>query len=406
MSKKSILAETLQEVKEVKAAIEKNANHVLRSTLKEELEDIIKKGISNDDMEDDEENTEVNPDSTDGMGIADEPSFGSDSDGEEMTDEPGIGDVPTDELPGDEVIDLTDKSDEEVLKTFELMEPTDEIEIVRTEDGIEIKFHPENSEADVESDEEGGEEELGNKFGGGDEEEVPGDDEEEDIHISEDAEEEEEGVMYEIEIDETEEEEESVNELDATEDKDGKEMEENKTTSHIHSLKNKVKPGGPSEDIHEKLVNTRKKLQTIVVENKMLKEELESFKGLKKSFQKNEGEYKEAIKVLKTKLQEVALFTSNLTYAVKLMTENATTKDEKYQILSTLDKAKTLNESKQLATTLEESFNMKKSSSAAKIIEEKVLDKMVSSGASTINESQVYQNPQLDRIKELMQKFK
>ena len=408
MSKKSILAETLQEVKEVKAAIEKNASHVLKSTLKEELEDIIKKGISSSEMGDDDD-TEVNPDSTDGMGIDDEPSFGSEPGSEEMTNEPGIGDVPSDELPGDEVIDLTDKSDDEVLKTFELMEPTDQIEIVRTGDGISINFHPKNSEAGSTGGEFGGDPEEvsaeptgGEEFGDdefGDEnpdEKNPEDDD--DTKLSE-----QDGVMYEIEIDETDED--TVNELDTTED-EGKEMEENKTTSHINALKHKIKPAGQSEDIHEKLVNTRKKLQTLVVENKTLKEELESFKQLKKSFQSNEGEYKEAIKVLKTKLQEVALFTSNLTYAVKLMTENATTKDEKYQILSTLDKAKTINESKQLATTLEEGFKMKKTSSAAKIIEEKVLDKTGGSGASSINESQVYKNPQLERMKELIGRIK
>lgn len=399
MSKKSILAETLQEVQEVKAAIEKNANHVLKSTLKEELEDIIKKGIG-DDSEEDEDNMDVNPDSTDGMDI-DEPSFGSDEEG--MTDEPGVGDVPADELPGDEVIDLTDKSDEEVLKTFELMEPTDEIEIVRTQDGIEIKFNTDSEEEndsetdmDFNSDEEGSEETEEPTMEESTEEDGVNEEETED-----------EGVMYEIEIDETEEED-SVNEIENdTDDKDDEKVDEVKTTSHIKQLKDRgVKPQGQGEDLHEKLVNTRKKLNTVVVENKQLKEELEAFKNLKSTFQANEKEYKDAIKVLKGKLQEVALFTSNLTYAVKLMTENTTTKDEKFQILSTLDKAKTIEESKQLATTLEESFKNKKSASAAKIIEEKVLDKTGFSGASSINESQVYKNPQIDRMKELISRIK
>ena len=396
MSKKSILAETLLEVQEVKAAIEKNANHVLKSTLKEELEDIIKKGIG-DDSEEDEDNMDINPDSTDGMDM-DEPSFGSDEEG--MTDEPGVGDVPADELPGDEVIDLTDKSDEEVLKTFELMEPTDEIEIVRTQDGIEIKFNTSSEDEEDDS-------ETGMDFGSdeeGSEEETEMDDSDED-GVKEETE--DEGVMYEIEIDEADEDD-SVNEIeDDAEDKDDEKVDEVKTISHIKQFRDRgVRPQGQGEDLHEKLVNTRKKLNTVVVENKQLKEELEAFKNLKSTFQVNEKEYKDAIKLLKGKLQEVALFTSNLTYAVKLMTENTTTKDEKFQILSTLDKAKTIDESKQLATTLEESFKNKKSASAAKIIEERVLDKTGFSGASSINESQVYKNPQIDRMKELISRIK
>lgn len=407
MSKKSILAETLQEVQQVKAAIEKNANHVLKSTLKEELEDIIKKGIG-DDSEEDEDNMDVNPDSTDGMDL-DEPSFGSDEEG--MADEPGVGEVPADELPGDEVIDLTDKSDEEVLKTFELMEPTDEIEIVRTENGIEIKFNQSSDEEDdsetgldLGSDEEDSDE-MGSEEGSEDDEEKMFEASEDD-EVKEDTE--EEGVMYEIEIDEADDEDDSMNEVeDDADDKEEETVDEVKTTSHIKQLKDRgVRPQGQGEDIHEKLVNTRKKLNTLVVENKQLKEELDTFKSLKSTFQSNEKEYKDAIKVLKTKLQEVALFTSNLTYAVKLMTENATTKDEKFQILSTLDKAKTINESQQLATTLEEQFKSKKTASAAKIIEEKVLDKTGFSGASSINESQVYKNPQIDRMKELISRIK
>jgi hypothetical protein len=398
MSKKSILAETLLEVQEVKAAIEKNANHVLKSTLKEELEDIIKKGIGND-SEEDEDNMDVNPDSTDGMDM-DEPSFGSDEEG--MTDEPGVGDVPADELPGDEVIDLTDKSDEEVLKTFELMEPTDEIEIVRTQDGIEIKFNTSSEDEEDDS-------ETGMDFGSdeeGSEDETEMDESTEDDDVKEETE--DEGVMYEIEIDEADDEDDSMNEVeDDTEDKEDEKVDEVKTTSHIKQYRDRgVRPQGQGEDLHEKLVNTRKKLNTVVVENKQLKEELQAFKNLKSTFQVNEKEYKDAIKLLKGKLQEVALFTSNLTYAVKLMTENTTTKDEKFQILSTLDKAKTIDESKQLATTLEESFKNKKSASAAKIIEERVLDKTGFSGASSINESQVYKNPQIDRMKELISRIK
>jgi len=416
MSKKSILAETLSAIQEVRGAIEKNANHVLKSSLKEDLEDIIKKGISGmgDEETGEEDNIEdMNPDSENGMGI--DLSGGSEPEG--MGTEPGIEDTPSDEIPGDEVVDLTDKSDEEVLKRFELMEPTDEIEIVRTGEGIQINFHPEGSgeEGSMEPDAEtpgfaptglgGGEEteEMPGEESGEESGEEPGfgGDEEEDEEPKMD--ENEDGVMYEIEI--AEESEEGVEE--STEEEDEPTVDEVKTTSGIKMLQNKIKPGSQSEDLQEKLVNTRKKLQALVVENKKIKQELDSFKTLKESFQKNEKQYKNAIELLKTELTEVSLFTTNLTHAVKLMTENTTTKDEKYKILSTLDKAKTLDESMQLAATLEEQFKTKKSTSAAAILESKVLDKPgMSSASASINEATVYQNPQIERMKELISRIK
>lgn len=378
MSKKSILAETLQDIKDVREAIEKNANHVLKSTLKEELEDIIKKGISeNDDLE----NEFGGEPESQGMDFG---SAGGDH-SEEMTDEPGIGDVPSDELPGDEVIDLTDKGDDEVLKTFQLMEPTDEIEIVRNENGIQINFHPEGSEEGIPG-------ETPELPAGGDDEGTETEDEED------------EGMMYEIEI---EEDEVSGNDDDPkdqpgyvteTEDEEDEETVEEASTQ-IKAL-NRTTMGG-NEELNERLKTTRKKLQSVVNENKKIKTELETLKALSNDFKLNESEYKKAIKALKNQLQEVALYTSNLTYAVKLMTENTTTKDEKYEIITALDKAKTVNDSQTIFTTLNEQYSKKKTTTASKIIEEKVLDKPRSSGAS-INEATAYQNPQIERMKQLI----
>lgn len=395
MSKKSILAETLQDIKDVRAAIEKNANHVLKSTLKEELEDIIKKGISEDGSLEDE----LGVDPEKGMDLD-----GSDGDhSEEMTGEPGLGDDSMgSDLPGDEVIDLTDKGDDEVLKTFQLMEPTDEIEIIRNEDGIQINFHPEGGEEGMPG---GDTPELPAGFGG-------------DEAGAEEKGEEDEGMMYEIEIDEDEvpgndadpkdqpgyvaETEENDDDTVTEEDKeneDEKPVEE--ASTQIQAL-NRTTMGGDTEEVNERLKQTRLKLQSVVNENKKIKTELENLKGLSEDFKTNESEYKKAIKALKTQLQEVALYTSNLTYAVKLMTENTTTKDEKYEIITALDKAKTVEQSQTIFTTLSEQYSKRKTTTASKIIEEKVLDKPRSSGAATLNEATAYQNPQLERMKQLI----
>ena len=110
MSKTNILAETLDEIQELREAVSKNANHALKSTLKEELEEIVKNNLQ-EDVNDEE--------STDDMPGADLPGDldQADNNGE------GMGDNPA-ELSGEEgeeVIDLTGKPDEEVIKHFELL---------------------------------------------------------------------------------------------------------------------------------------------------------------------------------------------------------------------------------------------------------------------------------------------
>jgi len=68
-----------------------------------------------------------------------------------------------------------------------------------------------------------------------------------------------------------------------------------------------------------------------VSENKFLKE----YNELKS---KNE-QYKKALKVFKNKLNEVALFNTNLAYVNRLFTEHSTTKKEKMDILKRFDNA-------------------------------------------------------------------
>ena len=131
MNKTSILAETLAEIQEIKEGLEKNANHILKSTLKEDLEAIVRKGLN----ESEEEET---LDQTDDMVGDDLPTDGDgeEAGSEEMTtgdDEMGADDTfsadDTDsetDMTKPEVIDLTDKSDDEVIKHFNLMTPADE----------------------------------------------------------------------------------------------------------------------------------------------------------------------------------------------------------------------------------------------------------------------------------------
>ena len=119
---------------------------------------------------------------------------------------------------------------------------------------------------------------------------------------------------------------------------------------------------------------------------------------------KNE-EYRKALNVFREKLNEVAIFNSNLAYATRLFTEHSTTKKEKINILRRFDDVETLKESKNLYRSLKDELT----STDTKSINESVttkLNKSVSTGSSTtLIESKTYENPQFLRMKDLMGKL-
>jgi hypothetical protein len=106
----------------------------------------------------------------------------------------------------------------------------------------------------------------------------------------------------------------------------------------------------------------------------------------------------EALKQFRKKLQEVAVFNSNLTYAVRLFTEQSTTKEEKQDILKRLDEAKDLKESQLIYKQLVKEFSTSKTP-IKESIEEKI-NKTASSGAQ-ITESSVFVHPELENMKKL-----
>ena len=121
--------------------------------------------------------------------------------------------------------------------------------------------------------------------------------------------------------------------------------------------------------------------------------------------EKNE-EYRKALNVFREKLNEVAIFNSNLAYATRLFTEHSTTKKEKINILRRFDDVETLKESKNLYQSIKGELSkpeIKKSLSES--VENKI-QKTVSTGSSTtLIESKTYENPQFMRMKDLMSKL-
>jgi hypothetical protein len=121
--------------------------------------------------------------------------------------------------------------------------------------------------------------------------------------------------------------------------------------------------------------------------------------------EKNE-EYRKALNVFRNKLNEVAVFNSNLAYATRLFTEHSTSKQEKINILRRFDSVETLKESKNLYKSIKDEL----SGSSAQPMNEsigQVIEKAPSTG-SAINliESKTYENPQFLRMKDLMAKIK
>jgi hypothetical protein len=121
--------------------------------------------------------------------------------------------------------------------------------------------------------------------------------------------------------------------------------------------------------------------------------------------EKNE-EYRKALNLFRTKLNEVAVFNSNLAYATRLFTEHTTTKQEKINILRRFDSVETIKESKNLFQNLKGELSGGNSKPINESIE-RTIDKSPSTGSSSnLIESKTYENPQFLRMKDLMTKIK
>lgn len=427
MSKNSILSETLSEIQAIREGIQKNANHVLKSTLKEDLESIIRKGLNEADEEDEMDDTDIEGDDNVGDDMA------SDDVGADLGDMDDMGD---DEFGDEEEVDLTGASDDEVKDAFDTMQLSDTVMVTKDAGGkINITIDPEGSFGgeEVEGDEDldmgdyeptdfddEDEDELKEAFYGSEERNYFGDDDydwDRDSDMTPDYEEDfgddvfddddalnlpngdgyddDDDIMFELYDDEMSEMDDEMSEMD-----DDVMLElELPEEEDVYEMKQKT------EELQESLVSTRRKLRALVTENKKKVGQINKLKNTANEFAKSEKQYKGAINSLKTQLQEIALFTSNLTYAVKLMTENSTTKEEKLKILKKFDSAKNLKESKAIYESLESLLETTKKP-AEKIVNEKINNKPKSSSSATLNESTAYRNPQLDRMLDIINKIK
>ena len=406
MAEKSILEQALLQVQTLEEAVKQNAKGILASTMKQELSELLKESqeeedesvnptmdeqpnpdeeekddIAADDEDTDDETAddETSDDETsdddsdvenDDTDLDNEPSKGidsldTDSDVEDTdTDDMSDMGTDTDDMDSDDdVTDMTQASDDEVMKVFKAMKPEDGVVVKK--DGNKIEFKHGEDEYIIKLDDESSVESEPFEPSGL-EAESEGD--------------EDESTLYEIDLEESDEEEQkegSTKEMEAT--------EAARTKSNPHGNKNGMKRAGlPSKKMYKA--------------GSGINEEVETLK-------KQNGEYKKALVLFKDKLNEVAIFNANLAYFTRLVTETSTTKQEKLNILKRFDSVSTMSESKTLFNTIKSELETKKP------VTETVANKIsntptTSSSQEVLAESKAYENPQFKRMKDLMMKIK
>tara|TARA_R110000824_G_scaffold49336_1_gene138410 strand:+ start:24 stop:1580 length:1557 start_codon:yes stop_codon:yes gene_type:complete len=513
--RKSIIEEALLEAKSLEDALKANTKEILASHMKEEIETIVESSLKEQEDEELEIDAEIEGSDEEIEEPADEEAGGDLELADEIGDEEselvnldidalsGIDDEDIDidiaELPidldfGDGTeIDLTDQSDEEVLKVFKAMGDEDEVEVVRDEDGITLTDNETGAEYYIKESEQLEEDDLcegcgenvyeieldeeapygGNK---GDEsesdrdyvEEHQGYDDEEDESLGmrrgperryrqsykdrrEDSygkwgkrgiedrnislEEDQpyggnKGDESESDRDYVEEEHYGGNKGDESRSRrdymeedqpyggnkgdesesDRDYVEEDRIRRHQkdgYQRRSGAKVGSNQASPYGGRYNESKKpRRTISGKKRSAKNNsqvpnstiLKEYKELKT---KN-NEYKEALQLFKGKLNEVALFNTNLAYVNRLFTEHSTTKKEKMNILKRFDGAESVKESKSIYKTIKSELGEK--APITESVGNKV-NKTVKSAASNLNESTAYVDPQIVAIKDLMKRI-
>ena len=452
MNEKSIVEEALLQIKAVENAISENAKGILASTMKEEISELVKESLSgtkkpksriseqeDEDIEDVEDVEDIED-----VEYENEPT-GDDEEEDidfEMSDDEGDDQefdmtmMGSDDMEDENEmapLDMRGASPEELAKVFKAMGEDDGIIISKDDDYIHLSDDNEDVEYLIQN-------ESDNSY------------EDETMEAYE----EDEEVVYELEMDEEEEEEnETIYELEMDEEEDEEESdeEEEEDLDEVYeSMKPKGKVGkmkqfkypnmkhGVTETSDEenesewkeemeeasnlflkkpkmrKEVEAKESSRTLGVgkshgRNGLPKPrtysshvKLESYnKEIEVLREKNE-EYKKALDFFRTKLNEVAVFNSNLAYATRLFTEHTTTKQEKINILRRFDNVESIKESKGLYKSIKEELD-----GITNVVTESVASKVIktpTTGSSNLIESKTYENPQFLRMKDLMNKIK
>jgi hypothetical protein len=410
MSEKSILEQALLQVQNLEEAVKQNAKGILASTMKQELSDLLKESLEEEEKMDpmgeqpedeskpDEEEDDVTTDDeadTDGedadtdvedadTDLDNEPSKeieDLDSEAGEDTDTSmdDLGTEPAAEegIDDEDVMDMTGASDDEVLKVFKAMKPEDGIVVKKDGNNVEfadgqdeyiIKLDSEETpDVDSEMDTDMGSE-MDTDFG---------DETSDDTEMDE--------TLYEIELGEEEEEE-------------VKEEDESKEVEASEGKVKEVEVGEAARTLGNDVRKPADQGKKYKAGRHEMNEEVEKLK-------KQNSEYKKALILFKDKLNEVAVFNANLAYATRLFTEHSTTKQEKLNILKRFDSISSMNEAKTLFNTIKTELGTKTTVTES-VVEKITNTPSTSTSTEVLAESKAYENPQFKRMKDLMTKIK
>ena len=487
---KSLVEEAIIQMKNLEEAVAENAKGILASTMSQEIKELVKESLTEQD--DDEIETDIDVEEPEGSDDIADIEFGDeesdeegddtdmdnidmDMDDEEDMDDEDMEDMDDEDMDDEEdTIDLTDvDDDEEILRVFQLMGPDDNIVVTKDDKGnthlkdeetgkeymivgeseeegeVFEEWNEENETYDQMEEEESIESIVERMFGSDDEEL----EEEDDLYGMD------EEIVYEIQMDDEElEEEEFVDdEFAISEAKkmsikpkgvgmgspkfkyDAKpnqgsgfktKMKQGPKTMGTGKAKFEYKEGenldGKAKEVKKtpvvKKVETKEASRTLGAGSNFRKGGLPKPKAhssfntaIKESAtnkevqilrEKNE-EYRKALNIFRNKLNEVAVFNSNLAYATRLFTEHSTSKQEKINILRRFDSVETIKESKNLYQSLKNELSAgTKSQPMNESLENKIAKAPSTGSAVNLIESKTYENPQFLRMKDLMAKLK
>jgi hypothetical protein len=432
-NKKSIVEEALLEAKAIENAVKQNSKGLLTATMQKDIDKMVKESLTENEDELEADDTELEDvsqdtpeDDSNANDSADAADSGSDNpeelsmditgdenpEGDEddtseldITGDPEGGEDTPDDSDDEDTVDMTGASDDELISVFKKMDDDDEIEVVKDgENGINIKDKKTGAEYMVKMNESIDDEVTDKskaKF------KITASDESACNECSDGGDEE---PLYEITFEDDEPESEF-----SEEDPNPEELDPDPLASLMSD-------DDDDDDYHDydsyhanfdestRRTQADKRLNNLKPENhpsKMNENIQKEYKKVIKEYQELKGKHsqtKDALKIFRDKLNEVALYNTNITHIAKLFMEHATTKSEKVKIFKQFDEtAKTLKESKRLYKTISDELKDRKPINEK--VNEKVNETITKASSETLVESKVYQDPQILKIQELMEKM-
>ena len=429
--KKSLVEEALLQMKNLENVVSENAKGILASTMKEEIEELVKESLFEEETNEEmmaDESWNMEEDTQMGMNDEDEDSMtidmtASDDAGDELKMQDDIT-ATDDDDENDEIepLNMVGASDDELMKVIMGMGDNDRLIVQKMGDEVDVDVL---SQTDTMTLPIGGDEDLLDE-----------------PDLSDEDDEMTEEVVYEIEMSEDDDDDDKD---DKDDEKEGMMESKEKTYVGVGMGKGPGKVSFKGENIHKgphgksapeakKYVKGEMKEEEVaemdedynesemeeaartlgngsrnnpkrhglpkmkVVTNKALEEEVRVLRL------KNE-EYRKALNIFREKLNEVAVFNSNLAYATRLFTEHSTTKQEKINIMRRFDNVETIKESKNLYTQIKDELGGKENTVVKESIVESI-DRTPTKGSTNLVENKTYENPQFLRMKDLMSKLK